>query len=84
METTPKPGLTVGPATNHLLQSLRALEQAREHYCLAVEAFAGEQAADKATAQAAPTFDAVADLIKTEIIAAVQDWATTTTEQTEI
>lgn len=74
-ENTPKQGLTVGPVTENLLLSLRALEQAKNYYYCAVEELAGEQAAGDALNETGPKWDAVADVLEKAITDGLRTWA---------
>lgn len=83
METT-KNGLTVGPVTENLYLSLRALEQARNYYYCAFEEMGGEQAGADALNEKGPLFDAVRDMLETAIADAARTWAHNEPETNEI
>lgn len=84
MEHTEKNGLTVGPVTENLLLSLRALEQAKNYYYSAFEELAGEQAAGDALKDSAPKWDAVRDMIEHDITDGLRTWATLTPQENQI
>lgn len=67
--------LTVGASTENLLLALKSVENARTHYFAAFEAIGGERYAGEMTDSAAAPFDALRDLIVSEINANVQAWA---------
>ena len=83
-EKTTKPGLTVGPVTENLLLSLRALEQAKNYYYCAFEEMAGEQAAGDALNDSGPKWDAVRDMIEKDIADGLRTWANNYPEINEI
>ena len=83
-ENTPKQGLTVGPVTENLLLSLRALEQAKNYYYCAFEEMAGEQAAGDAINDSGPKWDAVRDMIEKEIADGLRTWANSTPQENQI
>ena len=80
---TKETGLTVGPVTENLYKSLRALEKARNYYYCAFEAEGGERFGEQYAADAlkknGPLFDAVRDMLEREITDAARMWAYTAT-----
>ena len=84
METTNKQGLTVGPATENLLLSLRALETARNYYYSAFEEIGGEQYAADMLERVAAQWDAIRDVIEHDITDGLRTWASTNPEKPEI
>ena len=83
MEHT-KNGLTVGPVTEKLYLSLRAIETARNYYYLAFDEMGGEQAAADALNERGPLFDAVRDMLERAITDAARTWAHAAPEKNEI
>lgn len=83
-ENTPKQGLTIGPATENLLLSLRTLEQAKNYYYCAVEEMGGEKAAGDALNETAPKWEAVRELLEKEIADGLRTWAALTPQENQI
>lgn len=83
-ENTPKQGLTVGPVTENLLLSLRALEQAKNYYYCAFEEMGGEQAAADALNEQGGLFDAVRDMLEKAITDGLRTWAASVPQETQI
>ena len=75
MEHTEKNGLTVGPVTENLYLSLRAVEAARNYYYCAFGDIGREQDG---------LFNAVQDMLERAIIEAAWIWANTCPETSEI
>lgn len=67
--------LTIGQSTAALLQSLRSIEIARNYYLKAWEEN-GEEVVEAIAKKAAPLFDAVRDLVQSELAEDIQLWAT--------
>lgn len=84
MESTEKQALTVGPAMENMLLSLRALENARNYYYMAIDTVFGEKAAAELMEKRGPLFDAVRDMLEKEIAADLRAWANTSPETNEI
>lgn len=83
-ENTPKKGLTVGPVTENLLLSLRALEQAKNYYYCAVEELAGEKAAGDALNERGALFDAPRDMLEKAITDGLRTWAASVPQENQI
>ena len=75
MEKKTAQGLTIGPATEKLLQALRALETAKEYYYIALEHRGGEAEATRQLESTAPAWDAVAGIIEGELNGGLRLWA---------
>lgn len=83
-EKTQQKGLTVGPVTENLYLSLRAIEQARNYYYCAFEQMGGEQAGADALNEKGAYFDNVRDMLEIAISDAARTWANSSPETNEI
>ena len=77
-------GLTVGPVTENLLLSLRALEQAKNYYYLALSEQSGELEAGAALGETWEEWAALGELLEKAITDELRTWANNATETNEI
>lgn len=76
--------LTIGTETGHLLNALRCIEDARNNYYESMLAVIGQEETDRMMESWGPKFDAVRDLIETDITTNLRDWANSTDKTTVI
>jgi len=74
METKQKP-IEVGPVADNLLRALRAFEDAKNYYFIALVELMGEDKANNVMLEETPTFQPMGELIERRIRVQITDWS---------